>query len=116
MIMIEGKNNENLPDKQLIKTALLRGMYLFNKYSGAKQASALIDVNSSLAVKKTISITLAEIEKHIGITIKPISISPNKSAASSSKFSLTIISTTLNHHHKTQHPPFKKTIMFKTFL
>lgn len=61
--------NEKSPDPELPKTALYRGIELYQKYSGAEIAGQIYDIYPKKYVQKTISVSLNEVDRIIGVKI-----------------------------------------------
>ncbi|PJB88602.1 hypothetical protein CO083_02205, partial [Candidatus Roizmanbacteria bacterium CG_4_9_14_0_8_um_filter_34_12] len=61
--------NEKYPDINLVKTALFRGIELFEKYAKAKVASKIFDIYPNPVQDKKIEISYEYLTERIGVTI-----------------------------------------------
>ncbi len=61
--------NEKGPDPELPKTALLRGIDLYQKYAGAKVASKIHDLYPKKYLAKKVSVSVSNVNKIVGIKI-----------------------------------------------
>lgn len=61
--------NEKHPDTELVKTAILAGVELFQKYAGGKVAGKLIDIYPYKSQPKNISTTVSFINERLGISL-----------------------------------------------
>ncbi len=61
--------NEKNPDPEAAHGALLRGMELFTRLAGAHPASGIVDVYPHPQPKKSVSISLKDISRSIGVDI-----------------------------------------------
>ncbi len=62
--------NEKQPDPQLAKTAILRGIDLYQKNAGAKVAGKLIDIYPKPTSVKTVNTDTDFINKHLGVKLE----------------------------------------------
>jgi len=63
--------NENSPDKQTAENAFYRGIALLQKWSGAKIASSLINIDRIDNKPKKITFLLEDIERYLMVKLKP---------------------------------------------
>lgn len=61
--------NEKGPDPELAKTALLRGIELYQKYASAKIASKIYDLYPKKYLTKKVSVSISDIDRIIGVKI-----------------------------------------------
>lgn len=62
--------NEKHPDPELVKTAMLRGIELYQQLAGGKTAGKLIDIYPNKSKPVTIKTTVEFINKRLGIELK----------------------------------------------
>lgn len=62
--------NEKHPDPELVKTALLRGIELYQKFAGGKVAGNIIDIYPNKSKPTTIKTTTQFINERLGVELK----------------------------------------------
>lgn len=63
--------NEKHPDPNLVETAFFRGVELYKKYAGAKEAGELIDIYPHKPTPSKIVLTYDFINRRLGTVLKP---------------------------------------------
>lgn len=61
--------NEKHPDPELVKTAMLRGIELYQKFAGGKVAGELIDIYHGKTIPKKISVSDSFINERLGVKL-----------------------------------------------